>query len=208
MEYLSLIATVFVINLLAAMSPGPDFVMIVRNSLTYSRKIGIYSSIGVGLGLTVHITYCAIGIALLISKSPVVFSIIKYAGAAYLIYMGVGSIFSKVSKIQFEGSSVKNKISIWGAFRTGFLTNVLNPKATLFFFGLFTFVVSPKVPALIILIIAVIVVLTAIAWFTLVSIFFTQKAVKETFFKFEKKINIVLGCLLIFLAIKIALMSL
>ena len=190
------------------MSTGPDFVMVVKNSLNYSRKIGIYSGIGVGLGLAVHITYCAIGIAVLISRYPIVFNIIKFAGAAYLVYMGIGSIFSKASKIQVEENTPEKSINNWEAFRIGFLTNVLNPKATLFFFGLFTFVVTPKIPLPIILIIAIIIIATAIVWFTLVSVFFTQKLVKETFLKFEKKINVVLGCLLILLAVKIALMSL
>ena len=67
MNYLTLIGTVAFLNLLAAMSPGPDFVMAVRNSLNYSRKTGIYTGIGIGLGIGIHISYCAAGVGFIIA---------------------------------------------------------------------------------------------------------------------------------------------
>ena len=204
MEYLPLIGTVAILNLLAAISPGPDFVMIVRNSLCYSRRSGIYTTFGIGLALGVHLLYCAAGIGYLISTSLILFSIIKILGAGYLIYMGVGSILAKKSSL--EQSEVKNDVDLtrFQAFRMGFLTNILNPKATLFLLSLFTLVIGNSPPLYIMVTISAIIIGTAIAWFTIVSIFLSQERVRNAFLKYEKGINRILGGFLIILGIKIA----
>jgi RhtB (resistance to homoserine/threonine) family protein len=204
MEYLPLIGTVALLNLLAAISPGPDFVMTVKNSLRYSRRSGIFTGLGIALGLSVHIIYCAVGVGYLISKSIILFSIIKFLGAGYLVYIGISSILAKGSKHQIAEDKSAADLTRMQAFRMGFLTNVLNPKATLFFLSLFTFVINPATPSYIILIISVIIIATALAWFTVVSIFFTQQNVQRVFFKFEKSINRFLGVLLVLIGIKIA----
>lgn len=137
MEYLPVILTVAMVHLLAVMSPGPDFVMITRNSLVYSRKTGMYSAIGLGFGILVHVIYSLVGIGLIISQSIVLFTIIKFLGAGYLIYLGYKSITSKSTKLDLQDNVQKKDISPMKAVNVGFLTNVLNPKATLFFFESF-----------------------------------------------------------------------
>jgi RhtB (resistance to homoserine/threonine) family protein len=204
-KYLPLIGTVAILNLMAAISPGPDFVMAVRNSLTYSRRTGIFTGIGIGLGISIHIIYCAAGVGYVISKSIVVFNVIKYIGAAYLIYMGAMAIFSKSSRMEIETGKKMTDITRLEAVKTGFLTNVLNPKATLFFLGLFTFIVKPDIPLPVLAILALIMILTAMGWFTIVALFFTHKRIQVAFSKFEKFFNRFFGGLLILLGIKIAL---
>jgi RhtB (resistance to homoserine/threonine) family protein len=205
MDNLTLIGTVTLLNALAAISPGPDFVMAVRNSLNYSRRTGIFTGIGIGMGISIHIFYCAVGIGYIISKSIIAFTIIKYLGAAYLIYMGIGSIIAKGSKIEIKENKELKDLTRLEAVKTGFFTNVLNPKATMFFLGLFTFVIKPETPSYVVIITSVIMIITAISWFTLVALFFTQKRVQTVFLKFEGIINKVFGGLLILLGIKIAL---
>jgi RhtB (resistance to homoserine/threonine) family protein len=205
MEYFSTIATVAFINLIAAISPGPDFVMCVRNSLLYSRKVGIYTGIGISLGLVVHIFYSAIGIAFIISKSILLFSIIKYLGACYLAYMGINSLLAKRTALNIVESHQTTEISVFKAMKTGFLTNVLNPKASIFFLGLFTLVIGSKTPVYILIIITAIIIVTAIVWFSIVAILFSQNRIKSYFQKSEKVLNYVLGGLLLLLSIKIAL---
>ncbi len=205
MEYLPLIGTVALLNLLAAVSPGPDFVMTVRNSLVYSRRSGIYTSLGISMALGIHLFYCAAGIGFLISKSVILFSIIKFLGAGYLIYMGIGSITAKGSKIDATEAHAGNDLTRLQAFRMGFLTNVLNPKATLFFLSLFTFVIGNSTPVYIIITISAIIIFTAFTWFTIVSIFLAQQKVQRVFLKYEQGINRTLGGFLIFLGIKVAL---
>jgi RhtB (resistance to homoserine/threonine) family protein len=205
MDYLALIGTVTLLNLLAAMSPGPDFVMTVRNALCYSRRSGIFTSLGISTALGIHLFYCAAGIGLLISKSVVLFSIIKFLGVGYLIYIGVASILSKKSKLDVSAEKSLSDLTRLQAFKMGFLTNVLNPKATLFFLSLFTFVIGSSTPVYIILIISAIIMLTAFTWFSIVSIFLAQPNVQRIFLKYERMINFTLGGFLIFLGVKVAL---
>jgi len=205
MEYLSLIGTVTILNVLAAMSPGPDFVVVVRNSLCYSRRSGVYTSLGISAGLLIHLFYCAAGIGLIISKSVVLFSIIKVLGAGYLIYLGAASILSKSSRLDLKETAIGTDMEPFQALKSGFLTNVLNPKVTLFLLSMFTFVIGKDTPLYVILIISVIILLTALIWFSIVSTFFTQKKVQKVFFKYEHLINTFLGLILIFLGVKVAL---
>jgi len=204
MEYLPLIGTVTLLNLLAAVSPGPDFVMTVRNSLCYSRRAGIFTSLGISLGLGIHLIYCAAGVGYIISKSLLLFSIIKWLGVIYLIYMGIASILAKGSKLEVTGERIGPDLTRMQAFKMGFLTNVLNPKATLFFLSLFTFVIGNATPLYVILTIAVIILGTAFVWFTIVSIFLAQQRVQRIFLKYEQAINFTLGGFLILLGVKIA----
>lgn len=205
MQTLALIGTVTIIHLLALISPGPDFIMCVRNSLTYSRKTGIWTAVGFGGEIAVHILYCLAGLALIISKSILVFNMIKWLGAAYLIYIGIKSIFSKSSKIDVQGQEKKPDISSLEAVKIGFLTNGLNPKATLFFLSLFTLVISPDTPRYLLGIMSVIMVADTILWFSLVSTFMTQQRVRTLFEKYQNAFNKTLGGLLIALGIKVAL---
>ena len=205
MEYLPLIGTVAVLNLLAAISPGPDFIMTVKNSLRYSRRTGIYTGIGIGLGLSVHLIYCAAGIGYIISKTILLFSVIKILGAGYLIYIGLSSFFSKGLKLEITEEKTEADLTGIAAFKMGFLTNVLNPKATLFFLSLFTFVISSSTPLYIILIISIIIITTALVWFTTVAVFFTHQKVQRMFIKYGNTINRILGGLLVAIGIKIAL---
>ena len=97
---LGLIATIGFIHLVALISPGPDFVVACRNTLLYSRTIGIYTAIGFGLGILVHISYAVFGLSWLIANHAFVFAIIQYMGAAYLIYIGVQSLRDFESKVE------------------------------------------------------------------------------------------------------------
>lgn len=205
MTYLPLILTVAVIHLLALISPGPDFIMCVRNSLTYSRRTGIFTAVGFGGGIAVHIIYCLAGLALIISKSIVIFSVIKFLGAGYLIYIGVKSVLSKSSALEIGEQHKKQDISALAAVKIGFLTNVLNPKATLFFLSLFTLVISPNTPFPVMLFMGAIMVVQTILWFSLVATLLSHKKVRAVFEKFQGAFNKTLGGLLIALGVKVAL---
>lgn len=204
-ENLAIIGTIALVHLLGAMSPGPDFVMSVRNSLAYSRRTGIFTAVGFGLGVAVHVTYCIAGIAVIIAKSILVFSVIKYLGAAYLFYIGIRSIFMRSSGIDVAPEKKKEDISPMAAVRIGFLTNILNPKATLFFLGLFTIVISPSTPRFILVIAGVIMVINTALWFSFVAVFLNQRLVRSFIGRFQNYFNRALGGLLILLSIRIAL---
>lgn len=204
---LTLIRTVTLIHLLAVISPGPDFVVAVKNSLTYGRKTGIWTAIGIGLGIGVHLIYCMAGLALLISQSILLFSIIKFIGAGYLIYIGVMSILAKSSKIEVVADEMNPAMSPMQAVRNGFLTNVLNPKATMFFLSLFTLVISPDTSISLMILLGVIMIVNTMLRFSLVAFFFTNKKVVSRYSRFQGVFNKVFGGILIALGVKVALSS-
>jgi RhtB (resistance to homoserine/threonine) family protein len=204
MEYIPIILTVALVHLLAVISPGPDFMMIARNSLVYSRKTGIYSAMGLGLGILVHVSYSLIGIGLLISQSVLLFSIIKYAGAGYLIYIGYKSLTSKSSSLHLEGQGHKKDISEFSAVKMGFITNAMNPKATLFFLSLFTLVISPTTPLFIKLIMGIEMCVVTGLWFAFVAFVISHPLVKNKVGSVQQLAEKFIGVVLIGLGLKVA----
>ncbi len=191
--------SVALISLLGAMLPGPDFAIVTKNSLFHSRKSGYFTSLGVATAIMVHMSYCVLGLALVISSSLLLFSLIKYVGATYLIYLGVMSLFSKQSKKIFSsnGELKKSEISNFASFRQGFLCNLLNPKATLFFLSLFTVIIKPGTPFSAQIVYASEIVLIAMAWFCTLTVILSHPYIKHSLEKAEKYIAKILGVFLI-----------
>ena len=192
-----LITAVGLIHLVALVSPGPDFVVACRNSLLYSRTIGIYTAVGFGLGICVHISYAVFGLSWLIANNELIFTVIQYLGAFYLILIGIQSLWSFQSQIGQETPAVSSRISPFRAVRIGFITNVLNPKATLFFLSLFSTMLSPTVGELTLIVIAVLLVATTIIWFSLVAILISHPRFTTVLKLYEKTVHQFFGVLLI-----------
>jgi len=205
LENLAIIGTLAFVHLLGAMSPGPDLAMSVRNSLTYSRRTGIFTAVGFGLGVAVHVGYCIAGIAVVIARSILVFGTIKYLGAAYLLYIGIRSVLTRQRPMETDGVTKKEDIPPLTAVRMGFLTNILNPKATLFFLGLFTVVISPAAPPprSILIIAGFVMVVDTMLWFSFVAVFLNERHVRSFFGRFQGYFNKAFGGLLIILSIRI-----
>src|SRR5690606_36599100 len=128
---LFLIATlVFIIT------PGMDTIFVLNKSISQGKSAGIYSAIGVNAGILVHTMFAALGLSVLIAQSALAFSIVKYLGAAYLIYLGIKSILSKEKNFNLAQISSETE-SGWKNFKSGLITNVLNPKVALFFLSFF-----------------------------------------------------------------------
>ena len=136
------IVVVVSITFLIMISPGQDMVLVMRNTLVSGRSAGLWSSVGVLTGNAVHMTYCALGIGWLISQSIVAFSVLKYAGAAYLIYLGIVSLRAGGPSIDSAAARSGHRDRSW--FLQGLFNNVLNPKGTLFYLGVFTMVITPE----------------------------------------------------------------
>lgn len=207
MPFLAQLLTIAAIQLIAIMSPGPDFAMICRNSLVYSRRTGVYCALGIALGILVHVTYSLVGIGLLISKSIILFSTIKLLGAGYLIYIGYKSLQAKPAKKNLDNQIIRQDISRFEAIKIGFITNILNPKVTLFFFSLFTQVISPSTPAIIRIVYGLQMFILTLSWFTLVAIAISHPVVKNRFLSVSHYVEKTMGAILIALGIKVALSS-
>lgn len=206
MSFYAQLLTITIIQLLAIMSPGPDFAIICRNSLVYSRRTGIYSALGISLGILVHVTYTLVGIGLIISRSIVLFSAIKLLGAAYLIYIGYESLKAQPSG-KIASLKSKQDISRIEAIKIGFATNILNPKVTLFFFSLFTQVIAPSTPASLRALYGLQMFVFTLGWFTLLAVAISHPIIKNRFLSISHYIEKTMGVILIALGIKVALES-
>ncbi len=200
--------TVTMITFLAVISPGPDFAVVTRNSLVFSRRSGILTALGISIANWIHVFYTLAGIGFIISKSILLFSIIKFLGAAYLIYLGIASIQNK-SPVSMETESGRNiRMNDISSFKTGFITNALNPKATVFYVSVFAQLVSTTTPVYIQILYGAIVSLFCLIWFTLVAIFFNHRIIKSQFIKAQKPFEKIMGVILVGFGIKVALSSL
>jgi threonine/homoserine/homoserine lactone efflux protein len=111
--------------------PGPNTLYIIARSIQQGRLAGIVSSLGVQVGTMLHIAAAALGLSALLMSSPLAFNLVKYAGAAYLIYLGVKTF---ITKEKIETTKV-NKGTLSRVFYQGAVVNLLNPKTALFFFA-------------------------------------------------------------------------
>jgi len=148
--------TIAVAHLFAVASPGPDFAIVLRQTLKNGSFAGLWSSAGVAAGIGLHVTYCLLGVALIIASSPTLFLVLKLGAAVLLVILGGQSLYgaAREFKRRRETSEVDAEVFVSEAeqpsmslarraFLTGFTTNGLNPKATLFFLALFSVVIDP-----------------------------------------------------------------
>lgn len=192
------------VHLLALISPGPDFFLACRNSIQYSSTIGMWTAVGFGMGVAIHISYTLFGLTWASAQSNFLLDLIKYLGAIYLIYLGISSIFSKRTLIQTTTEHTPHpNINRFVAIRMGFLTNLLNPKATLFFLSLFTIIIGPEVKLSVIILLSFILVSSTIIWFSWVAIFLDQQKIRNLIEAYQLEFNRFFGLLLIVIGIRI-----
>ena len=130
------------VSILINLSPGPDMIYTAARSLSQGIKAGIFSALGIFVGCLFHITAAVFGLSKVIEESVLLFSVIKYAGAAYLIYLGIRSLLSKKkTKKEIDILPILTSRKI---FFQGMLTNILNPKVAIFFLSFLPQFIDPK----------------------------------------------------------------
>lgn len=190
------------ITILAVISPGPDFAMVTRNSLMRSRRAGVLTALGIGSGVLVHVGYTMLGVGLVIQQSIWLFNLIKFVGAAYLVYLGLRMMRS--SPMKTPDSTPAPPLSDISAFRIGFLTNVLNPKTTVFIVSLFMQVVHSTTPLSIQISYGLFIAAAHIVWFTVVALCFSNGGARAALLGASHWIDRAFGVLLIFFGIALA----
>jgi threonine/homoserine/homoserine lactone efflux protein len=182
------------ITILAVISPGADFAMVTRNSILFGRTAGLLSSFGIALGVQLHVFYTMIGVGLLIRNTPSLFVAIKLLGALYLVYIGYQTFFSSPKSATSNQGEVN--LAPFGAFKTGFLTNALNPKTTLFVVSVYTQVVNTQTPLHIQIAYGLFMSFAHWLWFSIVSIFLSSPLLREKLLKRQTLVNQVIGIVL------------
>ena len=129
----------FVAALLLAVTPGPGIFYVLARSLAGGRREGILSSFGTFVGGFFHVLAAALGVSAILAASAVAFHTVKYAGAAYLVWLGIRMIRTRNAEMAVSASQPSQ-----GAFRQGILTEVLNPKTALFFLSFIPQFIAPE----------------------------------------------------------------
>lgn len=115
---------VMTITILAVISPGADFAIVTKNSYLYGRTIGLLTSLGIALGVLVHVAYTLLAVTALLKFAPSFLVVVKYIGAFYLIYLG----YKTFTQRPLNAADTSTRITAKSALRYGFFTNALNPK--------------------------------------------------------------------------------
>ena len=187
---------------LIMVTPGPDMVLVLRNTFVGGRHAGLQTSIGVLAGNLVHITYCVLGIGLLVSQSIVAFSMLKYAGAAYLIYLGVMSFRAGAKTLDIDDIDRRRLTHSW--FVQGFLNNLLNPKGTLFYLGIFTVVISPDTSASAMMLLICIMMFVSACFWPIFVYTLDRPTIRGFIERSQQTVNRIFGVLLIGLGLRLA----
>lgn len=220
------------VHLLAAASPGPDFVLVSQQTLAKGRRTGLICSLGITFGLGIHVIYSVLGLATVIAHSQPLLTAIKWLGGGYLIYLGWQGIRAKPKKPsdalyltdtdtsvsqpalsqQDMATSAPNDIANntetpFAILRRGFFCNVFNPKAPVYFVAIFTLVLSPDIPLWQLAIYGVWMMVLQMAWFSTVVMLLSIPAIHQRFQRFEHWIDRILGSAMIVLGLNLILRS-
>src|SRR5262245_35288623 len=194
--------TVVAITSVVMVTPGPDMLLVLRNTVVAGRRAGLRTSCGVLTGNLVHITYCLLGIGLLIAESIVTFSALKYAAAAYLVYLGIMSF--RAGNQPLEAGDVEAREAGGHWFLQGFINNVLNPKGALFYLGVFTVVITPGTSAgVMVMLVSSMMLISASFWLLFVYTL-DRPAVRGWFTRSQRAVNRVCGAVLILFGVRVA----
>ena len=198
------VISILVITCLAVVSPGPDFAMVLRNSVRFGRESGLLTALGIASGISVHVTYIVLGLAYILMENTWLLDTMKIMGACYLAWIGVSSFFPQ--KQEKKNVAVNNQgviLSKSSAFRNGFLCNALNPKTALFFIALFTQVVSPTTSLSTQLFLGLFIALAHFLWFATVALLLTQNRLEAVILKSKSVIEKITGICLLGLGLKL-----
>jgi RhtB (resistance to homoserine/threonine) family protein len=138
-QLLLFIAAGWLLNL----TPGPDVLYIVSNALRSGARAGIVAALGIVSGCFVHVFAAAVGVSALLTTSAAAFTVLKWVGAAYLVWMGIRMLLARAAPLVIHAESASSGLSLWRVYRRGFLTNVLNPKVALFFLAFVPQFIAP-----------------------------------------------------------------
>ncbi len=208
-EFLLTFLSVACLHFLAMASPGPDFILVTKNAFQYPKRVAILTALGVALGIVIHVSYCILGFAVIIANSVILFTLIKLLGAFYLIYIGIKACLTKDSATTSTSTTPHDSfklssISDWQALKQGFLCNLLNPKATLFFLGLFTLAIKPATPMWERIFYGGWMVGITFLWFTFISLLITNPHIRVRILRIQPIITKVMGALLILFGLDLA----
>lgn len=161
----------------AVISPGPDFALVVRSALTRGRRASLLNALGIGLGVTVHTLVAVLGVSTVVQGSPLLARTLPWLGIGYLLYLGWGGLRARPSGVV---EPTLTDAADHGDFWRGFFTNVLNPKALLFFSAILLQLVNDLSAWMQSLLVIYVFVVTSV-WFGLVGLLLARERLRRRF---------------------------
>ena len=199
--------TFLIAGLILNLTPGADTMYILGRSITQGKKAGVLSALGISTGAIFHIIFATLGISIILEKSAIAFEIVKYVGAAYLIFLGFKAILKKTDE-KFELSKENQVTNYRKIYISGVFTNILNPKVALFFLAFLPQFIDPsyEVNYLPFLILGITFLTTGTIWCLILALFASKLSnqIRKNY-KIKNWLDKITGVLFLTLGIKLAL---
>ena len=193
------------VTTLCMLSPGPDMVLVMRNTLTRGRRFGGLTALGTLTGNLVHISYCALGLGWLLSRSVLAFNVLKFGSAIYLMYLGIQGLRSRGAEAVESASETGGGQR--GAYMQGLINNLLNPKGSLFYLGVFSQVITKETSVgQTLVLIAVMLSVSTVFWVLFVQTLHLP-AIRARMTKSRVFVDRAFGLVLLVLGAKVALLK-
>lgn len=178
MDYAIVLISVFAIFIPALILPGPDFVAVVRSSMTYGTRAGLLTTLGVSLGLCLYATLSLVGLSAILAQYQWLTWAVRVLGGAYLIFLGIKLLRTKPRQIEFDQSVRPSRNR---AILFGFLVTLTNPKAIVLFASVFATAVTASTPAWLMGVMIGLVTTSSLVWYSCVSVFMSSAPVMRRF---------------------------
>ncbi|MGQ7818598.1 LysE family translocator [Metapseudomonas furukawaii] len=207
MQETSVLLSLAAVFAVALVSPGPDVALVVRTALHQGRRAGLLSALGLACGILVHGTLVLTGVALLVSRSPILFDLLQLAGASYLGWLGVGAVRAWFRRGEGGGGRFDGDLSssALGPWVRGLATNLFNPKALVFFLALLSGLIPADMSVAGKLGAAAILFCMGLAWFSLLGLALTRGRNQQRLLRAAPAID--LACGLVFLLVALGLVG-
>ena len=202
MDYLPIIFAILLVDLLALISPGPNFVLTTSSAVSKSRQHALWTGCGIATGSLVWASAAALGIASVFEALPVLGLILKMIGIAYLVYLGIKLLQSKGFQPS-DGRSTNAERGMTG-FWCGFLVNMTNPKSAAYYASVFAAFLTPDMPIWVLVVLVTAIAAMSLVWHALLAVAFSASAVQARYISVSKYVDRICGSLLIFLGLRLA----
>ena len=178
MDYAIVLISVFAIFIPALILPGPDFVAVVRSSMTYGTRTGLLTTLGVSMGLCLYATLSLVGLSAILVQYQWLTWAVRVLGGAYLIFLGIKLLRTKPRQIELDQSAQPSRNR---AVLFGFLVTLTNPKAIVLFASVFATAVTASTPAWLMVVMIGLVTASSLVWYSCVSVFMSSAPVMRRF---------------------------
>ncbi|WP_434952218.1 LysE family transporter [Shewanella sp. HL-SH4] len=213
----TLLASLAAIHIIALISPGPDFAIIVKMASQQSRQAAVACALGIAIAILIHTLLSLLGISLMIRQSPLAYTLVQCIGVSYLAWMGFQALKSALSRFKSIAASTEqptqvsaadkhNTVSfgIFKGFKIGLLTNLLNPKALIFFITLFTVLITPEVNLITKIAATTLLFSLSLIWFSLLALVLSKPLIQAKLLSVSHIIDLLVGIIFIGVSATIA----